>query len=194
MESVPFTGEPEGPEFQQLLASFDAPAFIRRARGVQEALAHLLAKCRAQRDEWLKMTRLHLGRLHALAGDWSALRPLLAADEQLSVLVSLHDSLAPKLRVPPPPTTSVRMLRRTLRELVGNLERFNTRWQPYLEQVDRTTINELREGYNRYYVLEKACALRSDRLARIGFEPMAHFTVAELAAHLPLLPVPKLAE
>jgi hypothetical protein len=194
MESVPFTGEPEGPEFQQLLASFDVPAFIRRARGVQEALGHLLARCRAQRDEWLKMTKLLVGRLHALAGDWSALRPLLADDEQFAVLESLRVILAPKLRVPPPPTTSVRVLRPTLRELVNSLERFNARWQPYLEQVDRTTINELREGYNRYYVLEKACALRSDRLARIGFEPMAPLTVAELAEHLPLLPVPRLAE
>jgi hypothetical protein len=194
MESVPFTGEPEGHEFQQLLASFDAPAFIRRARGVQEALGHLLARCRAQRDEWLKMTKLLLGRLHSLAGDWSTLRPLLTNDEQLAILESLRITLAPKLRVPPPATTSVRILRGTLRELVSNLERFNTRWQPYLEKVDRGTINGLREGYNRYYVLEKACALRSDRLARIGFEPMAPLTVDELARHLPLLPVPRLAE
>jgi hypothetical protein len=81
-----------------------------------------------------------------------------------------------------------------LRELVSSLERFNTRWQPYIEQVDCRTINELREGYNRYYVLEKACALRSDRLARIGFEPMAPLTVEELAGQLPLLSVPRLAD
>jgi hypothetical protein len=193
MDSIPFTSEPEGHEFQQILASFDAPAFVRRARGVQEALGHLLARCRAQRDEWLKMTRLLLGRLHALAGDWSALRPLLADDEQLGVLEALRVSLAPKLRVPPPPTTSARLLRGTLRQLVRSLERFNARWQPYLEKVDCGTINALREGYNRYYVLEKACALRSDRLARIGFVPMEPLSVAELAGHLPLLPVPKLA-
>src|SRR5260370_39618514 len=108
MESVPFTGESEGHEFQQILASFDAPAFIRRARGVQDALGHLLAKCRAQRDEWLKMTKLLLGRLHALAGDWSALRPLLADDEPLCVLAARHISLAPQLRAPGPPPTSAR--------------------------------------------------------------------------------------
>jgi hypothetical protein len=193
MESVPFTGESEGNEFQQVLGSFD-PAFLRRARGVQSALDHLLAKCRAQRDEWLKMTKLLLGWLHALVDDWSALRPLLADDEQPAVLEALHGSLAPKLRVPPPRTTSARVLRRTLHELVNSLERFNARWQPYLEQVDCKTVNELRDGYNRHYVLEKACALRSERLARIGFEPMAPLTVAELAAHLPLLRVPKLAE
>jgi hypothetical protein len=195
MESVPFTGEPEGHEFQQILASFDAPAFIRRARGVQDALGHLLAKCLAQRDDWLKMTRLLVGRLHALtAGDWSVLRPLLADDEQVCALESLHTNLASKLRVAPPPTTSARVLRRTLGELVKGLEQFNARWQPYLEKVDCGTINELRERYNRYYVLEKACALRSDRLARIGFEPMVPLTVGELAEHLPLLIVPRLAE
>ncbi len=194
MESVPFTGESEGHEFQQVLASFDAPAFVRRARGVQDALGHLLAKCQAQRDEWLKMPRLFLGRLHALAGDWSALRLMLADDEQLGVLEALRVSLSPELRVPPQATTSVRLLRRTLHQLVNSLERFNARWQPYLEKIDCRTINELREGYNRYYVLEKACALRSDRLARIGFEPLAPLTAAELAGQLPLLPVPRLTE
>jgi hypothetical protein len=194
MESVPFSGESEGHEFQQLLAMFDAPAFIRRARGVHDAFSHLLARCRPQRDEWLKMPRLLLGRLHALAGDWPALRLLLADDEQLAVLESLRLDLTPKLRVPPPPTMSEKLLDRTLRELVRSLERFNARWQLYLEQVDCRVINELREGYNRYYVLEKACALRSDRLARVGFEPMSPLNVDELAGHLPLLPVPKLAE
>jgi hypothetical protein len=194
MEPVPFTGEPEGHEGQQVMAQFDAPAFIRRARGVREALDHLLARCRAQRDEWLGMTRVHLGRLHALAGEWSVLRPLLADNEQLAVLEALRTSLAPKLRAPPSPTDSTSVLRGTLCELVHSLERFNARWQPYLAKVDRRVIDELRERYNKYYVLEKACALRSDVLARRGFEPMSPLTVAELADHLPLLPVPKLAE
>jgi hypothetical protein len=194
MDSVPFTGDSEGREMQQVLASFDAPAYIRRARGVQVALDHLLHKCRAQRDEWLGMVKLYLGRLHALAGDWSALRPLVADDDQLLVLESLRVSLAPKLRAPVPATSSQRVLRHALHRLVGGLERVNARWRDYLEKVDRSVINQLRDGYNRYYVLEKACALRSDRLAGLGFVPLAPLTLEELAGHLPPLPVPKLAQ
>ena len=54
-------------------------------------------------------------------------------------------------------------------------------------------VNDKRDGYNRYYVLEKACALRSDTLARLGFSPLPPMDLAELRAHLPPLPVPRLA-
>ena len=111
MESVPFTGEPEGREMQEVMAQFDAPAYIRRARGVEHALDDLLAKCRRQREEWLPMVKLRLGQLHALAGDWPALRPFVADEEQLVVLESLHRTLSPKLRLPLPATTSERVLR-----------------------------------------------------------------------------------
>ena len=50
-------------DFQNLMASYDAPAYVRRARGVQEALEGVLARCRAQRDEWLSMVRLRVGEL-----------------------------------------------------------------------------------------------------------------------------------
>jgi hypothetical protein len=193
METVPFTGNANDREFAQVLSSFDAPAYIRRARGVEQALDFLVQKGRAQREEWLGMARLRLGWLHALAGDWFALRPFLADDEQLAVLELLRTTLNPRLRVPPQQTSSGRTLRRALRELVGSLERFNARWQAYLEKVDLAGVNEAREGYNRYYVIEKACALRSDRLARHGFAPLPPLTVAELAGHLPPLPVPRLA-
>jgi hypothetical protein len=192
METVAYTGDSEGHEFQYVIAQFEAPAFIRRARRVRDALDQLVSRCRSQREQWLLMTKLFLGRLHALAGEWSVLRPLLADDEQLAVLETLRTTLAPKLRVPPPPTTSARVLQETLRELVHSLERFNARWQPYLEQVDRRPIDELREGYNKYYVLEKSCALRNEVVARHGFVPLAPLSVGELAEHLPLLPVPKL--
>jgi hypothetical protein len=55
-------------------------------------------------------------------------------------------------------------------------------------------VNGLREGYNRYYLLEKECALRSPRLARQGFVRLPAVTVDDLAAQLPPLPVPQLRE
>src|SRR5438105_14237923 len=69
-----------------IVAQYDAPAYIRRARAVETAYADLLDSCRGQRANWLFGVRLHLGELRAGAGDWPALRPLLADDEQIDVL------------------------------------------------------------------------------------------------------------
>lgn len=169
---------------------YDVPAYVRRARNVEQALAHLLARANVQRHEWLEMVRLRVGMLRALAGDWSALRPLLANDEQVALLRSIHDELSPSLRLPPEPTRSTRVLRRALAELVESLERFNARWEEYRRKIDLTHVNELRVGYNRYYLIEKSCASKSDAVARAGYSPLPMLDLAELERHLPLLPVP----
>jgi hypothetical protein len=64
----------------------------------------------------------------------------------------------------------------------------------FLANVDLTAVNELREGYNRYYVLEKECAVRSARIARQGFTPLPPLTHDELMSQFPLLPVPRLRD
>lgn len=193
MDSVPLGSDPDRREQNRWLGLFDAPAYVRRARGVEEALERVLATAQRQRDEWLLMSRLRLGRLRALAGDWPALRPHLADDDQLAILEELWSSMTPTLRLPPPPTDSPRRQRQALDELVESLTRFNARWVEYLAKVDVARVNELRAGYNRYYVLEKSCALRSDLLARLGFTPLAPLDQAELRHLLPLLPIPRLA-
>src|SRR5260370_42410072 len=95
---------------QRVLGNYDAPAFVRRAQRVREALEHLLARCRQERDQWLMMPRLRLGLLHALAGNWHRLRPLLANDKQTGLLQELEMELAPRLRVRVEPTLSERKL------------------------------------------------------------------------------------
>ncbi len=189
--SVPAYGE--GKELQELLCLFDAPAYVRRARQVENSLAELLQRCRQQQEKWLPMARLLLGRLAALAPGWDHLRSLLADDAQLEVLRGLHEKLQPRLRAPVEPTGSVYVLRRALEELIDNLDRFNGRWSSYLASVDLGPINAVRDGYNRYYLLEKECALRFAPGARRGFQPLPPFTHAELAAHFPQLPVPRLS-
>jgi hypothetical protein len=194
MDFINLSTDPDRRQFNEVASLFDAPAYIRRGRGVEQALEYLVGCCQVVREEYLQMPRLLIGQLHALvAGDWPALAPLLADAAQPAVCAGLHATLAPKLRLPPGRTSSPRVLRNALRELVGSLERFNTRWAAYLERVDLTTVNELRVGYNRYYVLEKACALKSDLLARRGFQPLPPLDLTELQRHLPLLPVPRLA-
>ena len=60
------------------------------------------------------------------------------------------------------------------------------------QTVNATTVNELRVAYNRYYLLEKECALCLVRLARQGFRRLEPLTVDELSLLLPPLPVPEL--
>jgi hypothetical protein len=195
MEEQIILGRDETNEaFKQFLSRFDTPAYIRRARGVQVALDQLLDYCRRQRAEWSKMVRLRVGMLHALVGDWSNLRPFVTDDAQLDTLRYLLAVLASPLRSPVEPTTSARALRRALRELCESLEHFNERWRGFLVTVDLSAVNELRDGYNRYYVLEKECAVRSARIARQGFVPMKPLTSEDLAAEFPLLPVPQLRD
>jgi hypothetical protein len=186
------TGEREDLAVNQVLAQYDAPAFARRAQRVQRLFEQLLATCRKQREEWLDMVRTRLGLLHALAGGWGAVRPLLTDDAQLEALRNLHTALAPQLRAIVEPTASVRTLRQALTGLNESIERFNRRWQEFLDQVDLAPLNAARDGYNRYYLLEKECVVRSPHLARQGFQRLEPLTRAELAALLPPLAVPRL--
>jgi hypothetical protein len=118
--------------------------------------------------------------------------PCLADEEQLRQLEQLHAELTPKLRTPLAPTRSHRRLRGVLVELRESIARFNRRWESHLPTVDLTYVNELRDNYNNYYLLEKECALRSARLARQGFVPLEPLTTQDLFVALPLLPLPVL--
>lgn len=177
----------EAKQARELLGQFGEPAFVRRGRMVRDAFETVLARCRHQRLEWLDMVRMRLGQLHCLAGDWDALSPLLTRDE-ITALAALHDELNPELRLPPEPTTSQRSLRVALRELNESLERFNRRWREYLHGVDLTPANRAREDYNRFYVLEKECLVRSHAIARAGFQRLEPLTLQDLITALPLLP------
>jgi hypothetical protein len=191
MEDVPILGsEDERRMVQQFLVYHGAPAYVRRTREVEEAFRALVERCRRQREEWLMLVRIRLGTLHALAGDWEPLRALLD-DDQLESVRTLHAELQPRLRIPVLQTSSVRALRRALAELCDSLEGFNRRWAKFLREVDLSYVNELRDGYNRYYLIEKECAVRSPQLARQGFRPQPPATAAELEAVLPPLPVPQ---
>jgi hypothetical protein len=190
MEDIQILGRDEGHDiFRRFVAQYDVPAYIRRAQRVQDAFEELLGRCRRQRDEWLAMVRLRLGTLCALAGDWSRLGPLLAEPADVSVFRSLYASLEPRLRTPVTPSASPRVLRRALHELMDSTTRFNDRWDTFLKAVDLAPINELRDGYNRYFLVEKECAVRSARVARQGFRRLELLTVENLIELLPYLPL-----
>ncbi len=189
MDDLPIFGSGRDQRVAELMAHYGAPAFARRAAQVQEAYEQVLRLCRQQREEWLGLVRTRLATLGALAGDWAALEPLLADARQVGVLRDLAAALEPRLRAPVKPTSSARTLTRALVELRASTERFNRRWLDFVPTVDLTRVNALREGYNRYYLLEKECAVRSARVAHQGFRRLEPLTHADLLAVLPPLPV-----
>ena len=195
MDELPLLNREDGDRlFQQVLAHFDAPAYVRRARRVQQAFDDLLAHCRRQRDDWTTMLVIRLGTLRMLAGTWDNLAPHLASDEQVDALERLWEVLKPELQVRFEPTNNEKRLRRELVQLVSEVEALNRRWTAFLPTVDLSQVNRLRADYNRYYVLEKECAVRSAVVVRHGFRPLSPLTPADLAEALPELPVPRLRE
>jgi hypothetical protein len=194
MDTLSSPGNPrEAGIFNEVMALYGAPAYVRRARNMEMAWEALVERHRRRRREDLAIPSMLLAVLRALAGEWKALRPWLADDTQPAVLESLEVELRPTLRQPLQATRAGRKLRRALRELVDSLERFNHRWTRVLQEADFGAVNELRAGYNRFYVLEKECVVRSPHVARLGFKPVSPASVADLAAVLPPLPVPRLS-
>jgi hypothetical protein len=178
--------------FDDVLGRTGEPSYVRRGRAVEHAWEDLLDHCRSRRDEWLHMVRVRLALLRGFAGEWAALLAWLRDAEQIRVLEELHDDLCPRLRFLVERTTSHRTLKLALSELVESIGRFNQRWLEYLPKVDLRPVNDLREDYNRFYLLEKECATHSVAVARQGFRPLDPVTVESVARRLPPLPVPQL--
>jgi hypothetical protein len=142
-----------------------------------------------KRDAWLEVPRLRLGALVALAGDPATLERAVGGRAAADRLLELHRDWAPRLRLPLSPTRSARRLARAVKDLAESFRRFNGRWQRFLETIDLTDLNRLREGYNKYYVFEKECVVGSPAIARAGFEPLRPATVGDLLGECPFLPV-----
>src|SRR4051794_4438413 len=152
--------------FWQVLAQFDGPAFLRRARIVEEAWQMVLRQCLEKRTLWLEFPRLRLATLVSLAGDRASLAQIVGGYRDADRLLELIGEWAPRLRCPVAPTRSPRRLRRAFIELVDSFQRFNERWGHFLEKLELTGVNRLREGYNRHYVVEKECVVGSPVIAR----------------------------
>ena len=175
------------PQFQYVVAQYGGPAFMRRAQRAEGTLAELLQRLRRQRHEWLAMVRLRLGQLHALAGGWGPLARFVAVDS-LTALRRLFDELNPQLRVPIEPTDDDETIHTALADLQESLNLFNRRWRELLAATDLSEVNQRRDEYNRWYVLEKECFVGSAKIARQGFRPLEMVTVEQLVNWLPEMP------
>lgn len=179
--------------FSEVIGRFGAPAFMRRAKLVETTWADLIGRGRIERGQQLSMVRLRLGQLFALAGGWEPMRAFIPDEADLGELQRLYAEYPSNLRAPLESTTSLSILQRAAVELVEAMTHFNTRWARWLAKVDLGAVNAAREAYNRFYLLEKECALGSARVARMGFQPLSEATTDDVARHLPLLKLPRIA-
>lgn len=122
------------------------------------------------------------------AGDWRRL----AGDDPgaLGALAELETMLPGVLRYPPGRAWWIALPRLEYRRWNRDLETFNSFWLKTVESTDLAPVNRRREAYNRWYLLEKECALGSARLALAGYQPLVPLTSADVLARYPALPVP----
>lgn len=178
-------------ELMKMLAEQNAtPAYIMRAQRVEGLWRSLLVDCRAQRDELLEMPKLRLAQLSALVdGNLQKLTAFIPA-ESIAQLESLFRTWRPTLRMELNPTNSPGKIRGAIRDLTASFERFNNRWTKHVQNIGLSELNFQREQYNDYYLVEKAAALDSDKLAEHGFKRLNPATAADILADCPTLPIP----
>ena len=176
-------------EIQQLLGLFDVPSFARRGLDLEGGLARLHSRCEAVRSAMLEMVRLRLRQWAAVAtgpDDWRD-----TFDGPVAPLWPLAGS------VEPPRWTgragNARRRRAAGRDLIASVERFNRRWSEFISRLDLDPVNARIDAYNRYYLLEKECALGSHRLAHRFFSHRAPIAHAELFERHPTLHTPRLS-
>ena len=185
------TGNNDVYSSDDVLLAFDAPAFVRRALQVEAAWNGLLEHCRRERNRLLELPRIRLARFLKLLDSWPAGSSAICRPDDLAYLEGLNREWKPQLRSRVAPARNAAQITRALAELASSFERFNRRMKKWLYDIDLEPINRIRDGYNRYYLLEKECALRSARLAQQGFVPLEFVRIEDLLERFPLLRVPE---
>lgn len=171
-------------EIQQMLGLFDVPSFARRGQDLESSLARLHGRCERMRAGMLEMVHLRLRQWASAAtgpDDWSD-----TFAEPVAPLWDLSGASEPPRWADQPAST--RRRRALARDLTASVDRFNRRWTRFVEDLDLGPVNRRIEGYNRYYLLEKECALGSHRLAARLFRPVDPLSVDDLIARHPPLP------
>lgn len=168
-----------------LMGMFDTPSFLRRAGRVNDAIDAVRRKCQAQREEWLHGVRLRLRAWHAVASKQLDVANRLPPDASRAILAIVDEvgesATSPLLLAVGKPST-------VWNDLVESVERFNARWTRFVNSVDAQAANALIDGYNRNYLFEKECALRSARAAMRGYRPIERITIDWLLREFPALP------
>ena len=173
---------------KQLLGQFDAPSYVRRGLEVEQSWRDLLGALGRVRRQSLEPLGRRMAWMKSRAGEW---RRLAGDDDRaLEALAALEQMVPGILRYPPGRAWWIALPRLEYRRWNRDLEAFNEFWLKTVEMADLAPVNRRREAYNRWYLLEKECALGSARLAMAGYQPLVPLTCSDIIARLPCLPVP----
>jgi hypothetical protein len=176
---------------QMLLGLGDPPAYLRRGMSVEDAEARVVKKCEMDRDQMLYAVRLRLRFWNRLLRDRPRVRERVSAAAMESAAVLEELTFSPgEARISVAPAGWELFVTRHWRALVSAVEEFNANWRRYLEAIPLDDLHRAIDGYNRYYVLEKECAVRSARTALRGFVPKRKPTWKDFLERFPTLPVP----
>ena len=178
-------------EFLRILAEIgEEPAFINRGIAPQRALDALLERCAIHRDEQLEWPRRHFSALRRrIAADWSRLQRILTHENEIDLFVTLEQQLKLDER-----TNTLSFFtndRRAVQQFIESGIRFNNSWSAFVSGDGLEHVNEMRENYNRFYPMEKACAFGNDGVNE-GFQPLPQLDASFLLERFPLLVLPKL--
>lgn len=177
----------EFPAARERWLSGHTPAFAQRALMLDELESRMWKQCARAYESRLSGPRWRLAVVYHECGNWERLSEWLPR-EQLDELRRLYDVWQPRLRGSWPTNSKDLRLRLLLHQLDSSWRRFNVRWQQYVAHQDLQAINNARDQFNRYYVIEKECALRSARLACQGFRALLPLTHTDILNRFPLLP------
>lgn len=153
------------------------PAFVRRGRAVEEAVAALHQAVAAERTKRLRFLFALARRLEAARAAGAALTPETA--RRLEVLRA--EPGFSSRREPP-----ARSVRAAAAALAARARGFNRRWERYLETVSIEEVRGLQRAYNRWYPLEREMALRQPGLP---FRELPFLERADLHRRFPPLPM-----
>lgn len=180
------------PIAQLVLGQFDAPAFIRRAKSVEMDTETLFFQCQKHRNSWLHQPQRSFHGIKARVGgtppDWQRLLAWSKQPEQIAYLHALDPFLEPALRFPPKPARWFWGISQEIETLRSQIRSFNQAWLVWVRELDFTQINSARDGYNKWYLLEKECSVLSRAVASQGFEPLPLLQPDDILARFPLLP------
>lgn len=180
--------------FQQIIATFDSPAYMRPARDVEAAWNEIQLSCQREYESHLEMPLLRLARLLSIVSEkideLLPLFPEACCHEIIAELKDLSgrwaDRLNPLLGRFQPREPGVGA-KEVLSRFLFSCQRFNHHWTECVPQVDLTEVNRLRRDYNEYYLLEKECVVHSPAVARLGYQPLTPATHEELLKFFPCL-------
>jgi hypothetical protein len=186
---LPFGGPSE--DEKALLGLCEPPAFLRRGMRVDDAEARVDKQCETARLQMLFAVRLRLRSWNRLVHDHPAIRERMSLAAAESVAEIGRTAFLPREAIMIPGPAGWRFLAmRHWRALVLAVEEFNANWKRFLEAFPLDDLHRVIDDYNRYYVLEKECAVRSFHTARRGFTPRKKTAVSDLLERFPPLPAP----